>query len=81
MVDCDNIFFKQLNDDKAIEMIQEVTIEEIKTAMFDIDNDKTPDGFTSCFSRKAWPIVGMDICAAIKEFFHTGKLLKEFNTL
>ncbi|GKB79744.1 RNA-directed DNA polymerase, eukaryota, reverse transcriptase zinc-binding domain protein, partial [Tanacetum coccineum] len=81
MVDCDHIFTKQLSSLEANEMIKEVTSEEIKSTMFDIKDDKAtgPDGFTSCFFKKAWSIVGMDICKAIKEFFHSGKLLKEVN--
>nr|GEV84795.1 RNA-directed DNA polymerase, eukaryota, reverse transcriptase zinc-binding domain protein [Tanacetum cinerariifolium] len=49
--------------------------------MFDIDNDKapSPNGFTSCLFKKAWPIVGKDVSDAIKELFLTGKLLKEVN--
>ncbi|GJS34137.1 RNA-directed DNA polymerase, eukaryota, reverse transcriptase zinc-binding domain protein [Tanacetum coccineum] len=81
MEECDQMFSKKLSEDEIIKMIQEVTYEEIKIAMFDIDNDKAPgpDGFTSCFFKTAWNIIGLDICAAFKEFFHTGKLLKEVN--
>ncbi|GKB77096.1 RNA-directed DNA polymerase, eukaryota, reverse transcriptase zinc-binding domain protein [Tanacetum coccineum] len=54
MVDCDQIFFKKLNDVEAFDMIKDVTNEEIKTSMFDIDNDKAhgSDGFTSCFLKR-----------------------------
>ncbi|GJW65681.1 RNA-directed DNA polymerase, eukaryota, reverse transcriptase zinc-binding domain protein [Tanacetum coccineum] len=38
-----------------------------------------PDGFTSKFFKKAWGIVGNDVCTVVKEFFKSGKLLKEVN--
>ncbi|GKA76581.1 RNA-directed DNA polymerase, eukaryota, reverse transcriptase zinc-binding domain protein [Tanacetum coccineum] len=59
----------------------DVTEEEIKKALFDIDDNKAPgpDGFTSKFFKKSWDIVKRDFCAAIKEFFNTGKILGEVN--
>ena len=48
-------FFKcKLNDDEAASMIQEITNDEIKKAMFDIDDGKAPgpDGFSSTFFKK-----------------------------
>nr|GEY14494.1 RNA-directed DNA polymerase, eukaryota, reverse transcriptase zinc-binding domain protein [Tanacetum cinerariifolium] len=60
---------------------KDITDKEIQEAMFDIDNDKAPgpDGYTACFFKKAWNVVGMDVCLVMKEFFQTGKLLKEMN--
>ncbi|GJR62664.1 probable L-cysteine desulfhydrase, chloroplastic [Tanacetum coccineum] len=71
------------HDEEANGMICPVTDLEIKQAMFDIDNDKAPgpNGFTSCFFKRAWSIVGKDVCNAIREFFATGKLLKEVNAI
>nr|GEU72766.1 RNA-directed DNA polymerase, eukaryota, reverse transcriptase zinc-binding domain protein [Tanacetum cinerariifolium] len=65
--------FMVKNIEEAKEMVEEITEAEIKKAMFNIDNDKDlgPDGFTSCFFKKAWSIMGKDVCSAIKEFFHT----------
>ncbi|KAL0302791.1 UNVERIFIED_CONTAM: hypothetical protein Scaly_3021200, partial [Sesamum calycinum] len=40
-----------------------------------------PDGYTSEFYRAAWSVVGQDLFKAVGEFFHTGKLLKQINTL
>ncbi|GKA66800.1 RNA-directed DNA polymerase, eukaryota, reverse transcriptase zinc-binding domain protein, partial [Tanacetum coccineum] len=55
--------------------------DEIKFAMFSIEDDKAagPDGYTSKFFKTAWNIVGGDVCAAVKEFFYSSKLLGEFN--
>ncbi|GKB02678.1 probable L-cysteine desulfhydrase, chloroplastic [Tanacetum coccineum] len=75
------LIINKLSPEEASNMIHPVSDEEIKQAMFDIDNDKAPgpDGFTSYFFKKTWSIVGQDTCEAIKEFFNTGKLLKEVN--
>ena len=77
-----DIFTNRLSDVDALDMVREVTDKEIKDDMFDIDNCKAPgpDGYTACFLKKAWGIIGKDICDSIKEFFSSGKLLKEVNT-
>ncbi|GJY22932.1 RNA-directed DNA polymerase, eukaryota, reverse transcriptase zinc-binding domain protein [Tanacetum coccineum] len=71
----------KLSEEDANAMIVEVTHREIKEAMFDIDSAKAsgPDGYTSCLFKKAWEVIGKDVCMAIKEFFTKGKLLKEVN--
>ena len=58
-----------------------VTDEEIKAILFKMKEDKAPrpDGFSAGFFQKLWHIVGVDVCAAIKSFFESEKLLKEFN--
>ncbi|XP_052623754.1 uncharacterized protein LOC128129115 [Lactuca sativa] len=65
----------------AVDMIRVVTDEEIKLAMFDIDDNRAPgpDGYSSKFFKSSWSIVGPDVCKAVREFFWTGKLLKGIN--
>ncbi|XP_071727235.1 uncharacterized protein [Rutidosis leptorrhynchoides] len=77
-----DIFSKQLTEDEANYMIKEVTHDEIKEAIFRIDSDKAagPDGFTSQFFKKAWVIVGTDVCKAIREFFTKGELIGGVNS-
>ncbi|GJZ02027.1 RNA-directed DNA polymerase, eukaryota, reverse transcriptase zinc-binding domain protein [Tanacetum coccineum] len=72
----------KLNTEDAEAMIVEVSDNEIKDARFDINSLKAsgPDGYTSCFFKKAWSLIGKDVCMAIREFFSKGKLLKEVNT-
>lgn len=62
-------------------MVQIATDEEIKATIFSMGDDKaaSPDGFSAKFYKVAWPIIGSDICNAVKEFFKSGKLLKEVN--
>lgn len=58
-----------------------VTAAEIKEALFSIADDKAPgpDGYSACFFKKAWPVVGQEITEAITLFFQSGCLLKQLN--
>ncbi|GJU24761.1 RNA-directed DNA polymerase, eukaryota, reverse transcriptase zinc-binding domain protein [Tanacetum coccineum] len=51
--DPSNLFTKKLSNSDAVKMVENVTDEEIKVALFDIDDDKAsgPDGFTSKFFK------------------------------
>ncbi|XP_050238104.1 uncharacterized protein LOC126687588 [Mercurialis annua] len=57
------------------------TEEEIKRALFSINESKAPrpDGFEKCFLKR-WSVVGEDIIKAVIEFFNTGKMLKQANS-
>ncbi|GKB13409.1 hypothetical protein Tco_0847332, partial [Tanacetum coccineum] len=71
------IVSNKIDEESDVHMIREVFVDEIKSALFDIDDDKAPrpDGFTSKFFKASWSIVGKDLCDAVKEFFKSGKLL------
>ncbi|CAA0829117.1 DNAse I-like superfamily protein, partial [Striga hermonthica] len=58
-----------------------VTDEDIKSTLRGIEGDKSPglDGYTSTFFLKSWDVVGNDLVAAIKEFFRSGSILKQWN--
>ncbi|GJZ48772.1 RNA-directed DNA polymerase, eukaryota, reverse transcriptase zinc-binding domain protein [Tanacetum coccineum] len=75
------IFKNKIDLQSACDMIRKVTREEIKDAMFSIDDNKAlgPDGYTAKFFKKAWNIIGNDVCRAVEEFFLSGKLLGELN--
>ncbi|GKA67747.1 RNA-directed DNA polymerase, eukaryota, reverse transcriptase zinc-binding domain protein [Tanacetum coccineum] len=72
----------RLSDAEASAMITMVIDDEIKEAIFDIDSTTaaSPDGYSSCFFKKAWKCIGKDVCEAIRDFFTNGKLLGEINT-
>ncbi|GJX43363.1 RNA-directed DNA polymerase, eukaryota, reverse transcriptase zinc-binding domain protein [Tanacetum coccineum] len=38
------------------------------------------DGYTACFFKNALSVIGNEVCLAVKEFFRSGKLLKEVNS-
>lgn len=52
-------------------LLAPVTMDEVRTALFDIYNDKAPgsDGFGSFFFKSFWDIIGIDVFAAMHEFF------------
>ena len=58
-----------------------VSYEDIKKALFGIGNEKAPgsDGYTSYFFKSAWSVVGDDFCAAVQDFFRSGRMLKQIN--
>ncbi|GJR86569.1 RNA-directed DNA polymerase, eukaryota, reverse transcriptase zinc-binding domain protein [Tanacetum coccineum] len=76
-----NLFKRKLSVGDANKMITNVSDTEIKRALFDIDDSKAPgpDGFTAAFCKKAWSIVDVDTCNAVREFFSSGKMLEELN--
>ncbi|GJS37922.1 putative RNA-directed DNA polymerase, eukaryota, reverse transcriptase zinc-binding domain protein [Tanacetum coccineum] len=63
------------------DMVRDITNAEIKSAMFDIGDDRAPgpDGFSSAFFKKGWDIVGDDVCKSIRDFFGNGQILREIN--
>jgi len=60
---------------------REVTADEVKQAVFQMDPDKSPgpDGFNAFFFQSYWDIIREDTTKAVLNFFQTGKLLKEVN--
>ncbi|GJX75383.1 hypothetical protein Tco_0313978 [Tanacetum coccineum] len=66
----------------AVYMIRDISDNEIKAALFDIDNNKAPgpDGYSSQFFKDAWNVIGKEFCKAVRDFFISGKLLKEVNS-
>ncbi|GJT12741.1 RNA-directed DNA polymerase, eukaryota, reverse transcriptase zinc-binding domain protein [Tanacetum coccineum] len=74
--DLDRLFDKKLSGESALFMIRDITDDEIKDALRDIDDNKAlgPDGFTSKFFKASWQTTGKDLCAVVKEFFSSGKI-------
>lgn len=64
-----------------MKLIKPFTNEGIRKALFSIKDSKSPepDGYGSYFFKKSWSIVGNDVCDAVKDFFKSGKLLKQIN--
>lgn len=72
---------KFVQPDMKLKLIAPISFDEVKKAIFDIDDGKSPgpDGYGSLFFKKAWEEVGSDLVEAVMEFFSTGKLLKQWN--
>lgn len=62
-------------------LLQHISDQEIRDAMFSIANNKSPgmDGFTSEFYKLYWDDIGPLVIQAVQRFFSTGHLLKEWN--
>ncbi|XP_074301525.1 uncharacterized protein LOC141632926 [Silene latifolia] len=73
---------KVVSEDQESAMTRAVTDEEIRDALFSIPANKAPgpDGYSSQFFKDAYSVVGKDILKAVKEFFDSGKLLKQVNS-
>lgn len=64
-----------------MELLQEVTKEEVKLALFQMHPDKAPgpDGMTPAFFQRHWEIVGEDMWRMTRHFFSTGEVLQGLN--
>ncbi|KAL0323096.1 UNVERIFIED_CONTAM: hypothetical protein Sangu_1928900 [Sesamum angustifolium] len=80
----DNAVFNwgpKLSSELALELCRVVTPEEVKQAIFNISDNKAPgpDGYSACFFKRAWHIVGDQVCTAVLDFFRSGRLLRQLN--
>lgn len=85
---CENIdqTLRQLNlpsltNIEADLLVAPVSDLEIQEALFDINNSKSPglDGFPASFFKFYWSSIGTTLIQAVKRFFETGYLLREWN--
>lgn len=60
-----------MDDEAASKLVEKVQMSEIKDVLFSIDDDKAlgPDGFSSCFFKKCWYIVGEDVKKVVEFYF------------
>ncbi|XP_022897441.1 uncharacterized protein LOC111411107 [Olea europaea var. sylvestris] len=67
-----------LSPEQANSLIKDISPQEIKEALSNIGDEKSPgpDGYSSCFFKKAWETIEGDFVNAIIEFFDTGSLLR-----
>lgn len=70
-----------LSEIQQVEVLRPCSHEDIKQAMFFIDDDKSlgPDGYGSKFFKATWSLVGIEVCNDVLDFFTTGKLLGQVN--
>ncbi|GKC12731.1 RNA-directed DNA polymerase, eukaryota [Tanacetum coccineum] len=75
-------FPRQLTSIQQTDIEAEVSIKEIKRAVWDYGIDKSlgPDGFTFGFYRRFWKLIEKDMVAAVKHFFQSGSIPKGCNS-
>jgi len=71
-----------LDEDQVRYLSSPVSDVEIRDTLFSLATGKAPgpDGFNVDFFKHSWDIVGASVIMAVKDFFVTGKLLKQINT-
>ncbi|XP_071727817.1 uncharacterized protein [Rutidosis leptorrhynchoides] len=77
-----SLFSRMVSEQKSAEMIRPVTPQEIKDAIFDIGDAKSPspDGYSSSLFKKSWDIIGDDVIKVVQQFFINGQLLTKLNS-
>ncbi|KAL9232820.1 hypothetical protein vseg_007885 [Gypsophila vaccaria] len=70
-----------VREDQWPGLLASPTAQEIKEAIFDIEDTKSPglDGYTSKFFKDAWGVIGHEVIHAVTTFFQNGKLLQQVN--
>nr|GEW80306.1 RNA-directed DNA polymerase, eukaryota, reverse transcriptase zinc-binding domain protein [Tanacetum cinerariifolium] len=77
-----NTLKNRLNIDQADNLEVPITQDEIRAAVWDCGENKSPgpDGFTFEFFRKYWSVIGTDFCDAVMWFFQYGEFAKGCNS-
>ncbi|XP_019224481.1 PREDICTED: uncharacterized protein LOC109206146 [Nicotiana attenuata] len=72
-----------LSQQQRRQLVAEISDQEIFEGLQNIGEDKASgiDGYNACFFKKTWPVIKVEICEAVKEFFSTGRLYKALNAL
>ncbi|GKD65384.1 RNA-directed DNA polymerase, eukaryota [Tanacetum coccineum] len=75
-------FPNRLTHDQVADLERGVSREEIRRAVWDCGENKSPgpDGFTFEFFRKYWNCIGPDFCVAVEHFFVNGSFSKGCNS-
>ncbi|GJX92097.1 RNA-directed DNA polymerase, eukaryota [Tanacetum coccineum] len=75
-VTIDMSYPRSISGEQRDELEREVSIEEIKTAVWNCGTDKSPgpDGFTFDFYRQFWSTIDKDVYAAVNHFFINGDI-------
>ncbi|GAU23620.1 hypothetical protein TSUD_386090 [Trifolium subterraneum] len=78
----DNLLFKTLNPLECGSLIKPFSVEEVKSAVWDCDNYKSPgpDGINFGFIKDFWADLQGDVMRFISEFHRNGKLTKGLNS-
>nr|GEW52433.1 RNA-directed DNA polymerase, eukaryota [Tanacetum cinerariifolium] len=78
----DDLVIIDKNLEKVGDLDKEISIEEIRKAVWDCGESKSPgpDGFTFEFFRRYWNFIGPDFCAAVNCFFNKGRFPRGSNS-
>ncbi|XP_021756626.1 uncharacterized protein LOC110721745 [Chenopodium quinoa] len=70
-----------VNNEKHLSICREFTKEDVRNAVWSIEDDKAPepDRFSSKFFKNPWGVVKNEVCKTVLGFFEHGQLLKQVN--
>lgn len=70
-----------ISESDSLGLLTPITDQEIRVAIFDIANVKSPglDGVPSGFFKYYWELIGPSVILAVRRFFTTGFILKDWN--
>ncbi|GKE37510.1 hypothetical protein Tco_1460915, partial [Tanacetum coccineum] len=77
VIDPSSLFSNKLYQRDTEFMVRPVSHEEIKAALFSMEDDKAPgpDGFSSKFFKASWSVVGPEFTKAIQDYFSITSIL------
>lgn len=77
----DRIMLQQITADQSHKLMQSITEEEVRGAVFAMHPEKSPgiDGLNPCFFQVYWHTVKMDVVNFCRQFFETGELPENVN--
>ncbi|XP_052176609.1 uncharacterized protein LOC127790918 [Diospyros lotus] len=69
----------RISMEQAASLSSCISSQEIKSALFSIGEDKSPrpDGFSFCFFKRSWHILGDQFTEAVHDFFTSGRSVAE----
>lgn len=69
------------NEATKLRLAAFISAEEIKREVFSLPCNRSPgpDGFTGEFFKVSWDIIGEDFTRAVREFFASGQMLRQWN--
>nr|GFC18317.1 RNA-directed DNA polymerase, eukaryota [Tanacetum cinerariifolium] len=75
-------FPNRLTSDQIDDLERNITRDEIKAAVWDCGENKSPgpNSFTFVFFRHFWDLIGSDLCAAVNCFFDSGSFPRGCNS-
>jgi hypothetical protein len=77
----ENLIPSMVTEDDNLLLCQIPSPREIKNIVFGMQSLKSPgpDGLPPLFYKKYWEVVGISVIKAVRDFFISGKMLKEVN--
>ncbi|XP_070049128.1 uncharacterized protein [Nicotiana tomentosiformis] len=70
-----------LTHSQQVSLCAMVTDQKVFEVLYAIGDDKAlgVDGYNALFFKRTWTLIRLEVCHAMKEFFHLGKLFRAIN--